>query len=147
MKRAALAFAAVAVLASGLVSCAAPESAPTPTPSPTSTAEESTAPPATALGMCEVMGEKFLEYPDYVTALLDGDASAHAEYLAWADRLTAAAPTDAKTVVAKFTDPIYQVETVMQQGGGELTLSTVDYKEGTLEIVEYCVDAGFKIDQ
>jgi len=149
MKRAPLATAAALLMLIGLTGCAvsgaesAPEPSSTPEATPSATAEAE----PTALKMCEVMGEKFLEYPDYVLALLDGDTTDHSEYVEWANRLTDSAPADARTIVAKFTDPVFQVESVMQAGVGELTLTTTDYKAGTLEIMEYCVDAGYRVDQ
>lgn len=151
MKRALFAVAAAVVCSVALSGCVSPDAE-----SPASPAPESSAGPvptalpsegATALGMCEVMGEKFLEYPNYVLALLDGDTTQHAEYVEWANRLVDSAPGDARTIVAKFTDPVFQVENVMQAGGGELTLTTDDYKAGTIEIMEYCVDAGYRVDQ
>lgn len=151
MKRAALVIAALAAFSLSVAGCAAPEVAQTPTPaaepSTTPTPSEAAEAAPTALGMCEIMGEKFLAYPDYVLALMDGDTSDHPVYLEWANALTEAAPGDARTIVAKFTDPVFQVENVIQAGGGALTLTTDDYKAGTMEIMEYCVAAGYKINQ
>lgn len=133
------------LMLAGLTGCTTPSAttAPEPisTPSVTAKAEPS------ALKMCELMGEKFLEYPNHVLALLDGDTTNHAEYVEWAKSLTESAPVDAQTIVAKFTDPVFQVESVVQAGGGELTLTTADYKAGTLEIMEYCTEAGYRLDQ
>lgn len=147
MKRAAFSLAVVV----GLVLTGCTANAPTPSASPTPTAASEPSQPAaeekTALGLCQVMGEKFLEYPSYVLAVMDGDISTHSDFLAWADRLTDAAPADARAIVAKYTDPIYQVDEVVQAGGGSLTLKTDNYKSGNLELMEYCVDAGYKVDQ
>ena len=149
MKRAAL----IAVLALALTGCAsspAAESEEPTTPAATEEPEPTPTPTAEAgpLVLCEIMAEKLLEYPDYVLAIANGefDQTVHAEYLAWAEEMEAAAPADASVPLAKFTDPIHQVQEVVEAGGGALTFSTDDYKAGNVEIMQYCVDAGFKIN-
>ncbi|KAF2417808.1 hypothetical protein [Microbacterium sp. B35-30] len=149
MKRAALVVALALALTGCASSPAAEEEGPTTTPAaeeekptPTPTAE------ADALVLCELMSQKLFEYPDYVLAIANGefDQATHDDYYAWAEEMKAVAPADANVPLAKFTDPIYQVQEVVEVGGGSLTFSTDDYKAGNLEIMEYCVDAGFKVD-
>lgn len=115
---------------------------------PTSTPTESAPPATTALGLCEVMGEKFLEYPTYVLDISSGDfdASAHTAFLAWAERMEDAAPNDIRTSLARYVDPIYQVQAVVEEGGGALSFSSADFKAGHDEVLEYCADAGFTLD-
>lgn len=136
---------AVALLLTG---CAQTPEQPAASSSPSRTATPTAEPEvATALGLCEVMEERFLDYPDYVLAIANGefDEVTHAQYVAWAEDMEQAAPTDARTTLSKFTDPIYQVQAVVEQGGGDLTFATDDYKAGSVEMLEYCVDAGFKV--
>lgn len=150
MNRAALITLALA-LAVTFVGCSSPatetEKPTTPAaseaePEPTATAE------AAPLVLCEIISQKLLDYPDYVLAVANGefDQATHDEYLGWAEEMEAAAPAGASVPLAKFTDPIHQVQEVVEAGGGSLSFSTVDYKAGTVEIMEYCVDAGFKVD-
>ncbi|MDL5485942.1 hypothetical protein [Microbacterium wangruii] len=119
---------------------AAEEDKPTPTSTPIAKAD--------ALVLCELMAQKLFEYPGYVLAIANGefDQVTHGGYYAWAEEMKAVAPADANVPLAKFTDPIYQVQEVVDAGGGSLTFNTDDYKAGNLEIMEYCVDAGFKVN-
>ncbi len=149
MKRAALALALALALTGCASSPAAEEDRPTTTPAaeeekhtPTPTAK------ADALLMCELMSQKLIGYPGYVLAIANGefDQATHGAYYAWAEEMKAVAPAAANVPLAKFTDPIYQVQEVVEAGGGSLTFSTDDYKAGNLAILEYCVDAGFKVN-
>lgn len=129
-----------------LTGCAStPESAP-----PTTAAAASTPTPSAdpALKMCELLNERMLEYPDYVTAVMGGeyDQIQHRKFVEWADNLTNAAPANAASTVTDYVSPIRQIEEVVLAGGGELVLSTDSFKTGALEILEYCVDAGYKAD-
>ncbi|KQZ04793.1 hypothetical protein ASD19_01805 [Microbacterium sp. Root53] len=89
-----------------------------------------------------------MDYPDYVLQISEGGFSEdmHFDYWYWAERLRRAAPADAEKIVDDFTDPIYQVQEVVDAGGGALQFSTDAYKRGSLEILEYCVDAGYRLE-
>ncbi|WP_203579992.1 hypothetical protein [Microbacterium hibisci] len=133
----------VALLLTGCASdTGATAGTPTPTRTPTPTAAQ-----ASALQLCEVASERLLDYPDYVLAISEGkfDDAVHDEYNAWAGEVENAAPADAKAIVGKFLDPIRQVQAVVENGGGSLSFTTDDFKSGNLELLQYCVDAGYKM--
>lgn len=104
------------------------------------------------LGMCEVLGEGegeiFLEYPGYyVSAEQTITLDVQNKYLDWADRMTASAPQSAASTVAKFVDPIRQVQAAIDDGSGDPAYAVDDVRSGSLEILELCVDEGYKIGQ
>lgn len=111
---------------------------------PTTTAASAT---PSALALCGAAGQKLTDYPTYVLDISKGkfDPTTHREYLEWADEMSDLAPADATVIVAKYTDPIYRVQEVVEAGGGELNFSSADFKDGSLKIMAYCVDAGYTL--
>lgn len=98
--------------------------------------------------MCGLLNERYLEYPDYVTAVMNGqyDQIQHRKLVEWADSLTATASPAVAPAVADYVSPIRQIEKVVLAGGGDMVLSTESFKTGALDVLDYCVEAGYEAD-
>lgn len=118
-----------------LTGCAAA----TPTATVPKSAEPTVEPTNDALTFCDTLVK---ELPNYASFVLDAaggsvDAAEAQRLIDWADRVESQAPRDAVGVTA-LLGPLRTIEEVINAGGGDLTLTTTDYKAANLALLEYC---------
>ena len=99
------------------------------------------------MSYCEGLTEVIVPYQDLVTEVFAGE---QLDPSAWVDisiALTELDPTGFgagwENDHAKFMSIHDQIEQVLNDGGGNLTLQSDDYKEGIVAVMERCVDIGY----
>lgn len=95
---------------------------------------------------CDTYSKKMQEYADYLAGIGAEMSGAEARaWITWADGLDSVTPDDAAQITADYLSPIRQIEEVLNAGGGNLNLQLTSFKTSTTKIMQYCVDAGWRV--
>ena len=86
---------------------------------------------------------------DYVTFILDSasadvNESAYRIQLSRMEKMDEIVPADMKATLAQYGDPVYQIKSVVDAGGGNINFTTDGFKTANLEIMQYCVEEGYR---
>lgn len=106
---------------------------PQTTPEPTETNDPKAA-------YCEAFGQQMSAYQTFITAITTGDVDlpTFEERQAAINTLEAVAPEEAKADLEDYASPLDQIQTVVDAGGGDITINTDSYKLGAIAISDYC---------
>jgi hypothetical protein len=130
---------ASAVLLAAFTGCASAEQ------EPAAVAEETPKSTIDVMLFCERFGENLTDYSGFILTLVTADVDL-AEHRIQSLRIQAmedVVPADAKTLLAQYADPVYQIQAVIDSGGGNININTDGYKESIPELLDYCIDAGY----
>jgi hypothetical protein len=110
------------------------------------TVEESTPSPVSdPLLFCEKLGDSLSDYASFIleAATSDVNMSDFEIQLSRIEAMEEVVPADAKAMLAQYADPVYQIKAVVDAGGGSISFNTDGYKDANLDLMGYCVDAGY----
>ena len=115
----------------------APESVPEETP--TETVAESD-----GMKFCEEMAGGMLAYTDFVSiSMTDGvDMTEFAAQERYVNRLETLVPTEGKSALTLYSDMVTQIQDIVASDGTG-TLSSTDFKQGSLDVMDYCIGVGY----
>lgn len=97
---------------------------------------------------CDELVPGMQEYADYILATGDGnfDANTHSGQATHARDLRAAVPKAVSVLLDDYLSPHDQIASVVQAGGGNLTLENQPFKDAVLPLMTFCNGVGYKVD-
>lgn len=109
----------------------------------TSEAEESVK--SDPMLFCGELGENLNDYASFLAdiATADVNLSVYKIQLSRMETLEGLVPSEAKAMLAQYADPVYQIKSVVDAGGGDISFNTDGYKEASTGLIQYCIDAGY----